>query len=101
MKLLNLALLVLVAALQYRLWTGNGGIPDVRRLDAKYSDQLAENDRLRERNQTLAAEVLDLKNGLNALEERARSEMGMIRAGETFFQYVSIRAPAPAAAAER
>lgn len=94
MKFLNLALLVIVAALQYRLWFGNGSIPDVHRLERKYADQLAEIDQLRERNQTLAAEVLDLKTGLKALEERARSEMGMIRAGETFFQYVSNRAPA-------
>ncbi len=97
MKLLNIALLVILAGLQYRLWLGNGSIPDVRRLEQVHAAQVAENDQRRERNQTLAAEVMDLKTGLSALEERARSEMGMIRAGETFFQYVSVRAPAQAA----
>jgi cell division protein FtsB len=97
MKYLNLALLVILAGLQHRLWTGNGSIPDVRRLERLYEERAAENDALRERNLMLAAEVVDLKQGLNALEERARSEMGMVRAGETFFQYVSVRDPAPAA----
>lgn len=100
MKLLNIALLVVLAALQFRLWTGNGSIPDVRRLERVQAAQLAENDQRRDRNLTLAAEVMDLKTGLSALEERARSEMGMIRSGETFFQYVSIRAPARAVAAD-
>ena len=99
MRYLNLLLLVILAGLQFRLWAGNGGIPDVRRLDSIRTGQIAGNDELRERNRTLAAEVQDLKQGLNALEERARSEMGMVRAGETFFQYVSARDPAPAAAA--
>jgi cell division protein FtsB len=100
MKYLNLLLLLILTGLQYRLWSGNGGIPDVRRLDRAHAAQLVENQELLERNRTLAAEVMDLKQGLSALEERARSEMGMIRTGETFFQYVSVRDPAPAAATD-
>jgi len=100
MKFLNLLLLVVLAGLQYRLWAGNGSVPDVRRLDRIHAAQLAENHELLERNRTLAAEVMDLKQGLSALEERARSEMGMIRSGETFFQYVSVHDPAPAAATD-
>ncbi len=99
MKYLNILLLLILAGLQYRLWTGNGSIPDVRRLNAVHAAQLVENQELLERNRTLTAEVMDLKQGLSALEERARSEMGMIRSGETFYQYVSVRDPAPAAAA--
>lgn len=100
MKYLNLVLLLLLAGLQFRLWSGNGSVPDVRRLERIHAAQIAENEQLRERNQTLTAEVMDLKQGLSALEERARSEMGMIRAGETFFQFVSVRVPAPTAAAD-
>ncbi len=96
MKYLNFILLLLLAGVQYRLWIGNGSIPDVRRLERVHAAQLQENDDLLERNQTLAAEVVDLKQGLSALEERARSEMGMIRSGETFYQYVSVRESAPA-----
>lgn len=88
MKFINIALLILLAALQYRLWTGPGSIPDVRRLEAISTNQMKENRELQERNQALAAEVLDLKHGLEAVEERARSEMGMIQSGETFYQII-------------
>ncbi|MBI1731607.1 MAG: cell division protein FtsB [Gammaproteobacteria bacterium] len=97
MKYLNILLLLLLAGVQYRLWVGNGSIPDVRRLKGVQEAQIAANAELAERNRSLAAEVMDLKQGSEALEERARSEMGMIRAGETFFQYVNVRDPAPAA----
>lgn len=86
MKFINIVLLILLAALQYRLWSGPGSIPDVRRLEAVWTHQMKENRELQERNQALAAEVLDLKQGLEAVEERARSEMGMIRSGETYYQ---------------
>ena len=100
MKYLNLLLFLILAGLQFRLWAGNGSIPDVHRLDRIHADQLADNQELLERNRTLAAEVMDLKQGLSALEERARSEMGMVRTGETFFQYVSVRDPAPETATD-
>lgn len=88
MKVLNLVLLILLVLLQYRLWTGNGSLPDVHRLQSQKVGQIEENARLRDRNAALAAEVTDLKKGLGAVEERARSEMGMIRSGETYVQIV-------------
>jgi len=89
---LTLLLALLLLALQYRLWVGPGGLPDVLRLRAAVERQAEENARLAARNAALAAEVADLKGGLEAVEERARSELGMIREGETFFQVVE---PAP------
>ena len=86
MKILNLFLVLMLGALQLRLWTGSGGVPAVRDLRATLQEQLTGNGELLERNQALAAEVIDLKTGLDAVEERARSEMGMVRSGETFFQ---------------
>ncbi|MGY0561462.1 cell division protein FtsB [Luteimonas sp. A277] len=90
-----LALVVLVLALllgwlQYRLWFGIGGAGDVAQLEAQVAQQAHQNDGLRERNAALAAEVADLKSptGEAAVEERARSELGMIRPGETFYRVV-------------
>lgn len=86
-KLLAL-LVVLLIALQYRLWFGEGSARDVLRLRDEVALHESEIEALRERNRALEAEVLDLKRGLNAVEERARSELGMIREGETFYQLV-------------
>ncbi len=88
MRWLILALALMLAALQHRLWVGPGGLPDVLRLREAVARQQAENARLAARNAALAAEVADLKRGLEAVEERARSELGMIREGETFFQVI-------------
>jgi cell division protein FtsB len=74
--------------LQYRLWFGHGSIPEVQRFDEIKQSRVEENQQLSERNQSLAAEVLDLKQGMGAIEERARSEMGMIKNNETFYQIV-------------
>lgn len=81
-------LLVLLVWLQYRLWLGDGGIPDVLKLETEVELVRAETEKLHERNQALEAEVQDLKQGLEAIEERARSEMGMIREGEAYFQVI-------------
>ncbi|HVF35131.1 MAG TPA: cell division protein FtsB, partial [Candidatus Saccharimonadia bacterium] len=83
-----LALLVLIAALQLKLWTGTGGMPDVSRLRRQVESQRAEIDTLRERNEALAADVRDLKEGREAVEERARAELGMVKPGETFYQVI-------------
>lgn len=88
MRLLSTILVLLLVLLQYRLWFGNGSLTDIHHLDAVKQAQLEENTMLRERNQSLAAEVVDLKQGLAAIEERARSEMGMIKEGETFYQII-------------
>ena len=85
---LLITLLVLLAALQYRLWFGEANLRQVWSLEQEIKQQQAENQALSQRNKQLEAEVQDLKNGLSALEERARSELGMIREGETFFQLV-------------
>ncbi len=78
-------LLIVIAALQYRLWVGEGSLADVARLEGEIHRQQAENDQLRERNRILAVEVDNLKNGLDSIEERARNDIGMIKKGETFF----------------
>jgi cell division protein FtsB len=88
--LLFAALLVL----QYRIWASPSGMREVWRLERAIEAQVAENDRLAERNRTLAAEVRDLKDGKKAIEERARTDLGMVRANETFFQVVPPSSPA-------
>jgi cell division protein FtsB len=87
-RLLLLLLVALLVALQYKLWFDDGGLQDVWELEGSLAARVAENARLRERNRALEAEVEDLKTGLEAYEERARLEMGMIREGETFFRVV-------------
>jgi cell division protein FtsB len=88
MKRLALILTVVLLGLQYRLWISDGSLADVARLNQKISKQQAENERLQERNRLLAAEVKALKGGLGAIEERARTDMGMIKKGETFYMVV-------------
>lgn len=88
MKWLAIALGVLLVLLQFRLWVGDGSVAEVWGLRQQVEAQRTENAALRERNQALEAEVLDLKTGLAAIEERARSELGMIKEGETFYQVV-------------
>lgn len=81
-------LLVLLLVLQYRLWFGDGSLAEVHRLEQQVERQRVQNQALRERNRALAAEVRDLKSGLDAVEARARSELGMVGEGETFYQVV-------------
>jgi cell division protein FtsB len=88
MRWLTGLLLILLVLLQYRLWVGDGGLSDVRRLRHAVQQQKLTNEALRERNQALAGEVKDLKHGLDAIEERARTELGMVKQGETFYQVV-------------
>lgn len=88
MRLLTAILILLLVLLQYKLWFGDGGVLKVRQLDRAVESQSAENAALRERNRALEAEVRDLKKGRDAIEERARTELGMIREGETFYQVV-------------
>ncbi|MGD8783729.1 MAG: cell division protein FtsB [Thioalkalispiraceae bacterium] len=87
MKILVAAsFLSLLAILQYDLWFGDGSLTAAWRLEEQIVQQQQENERLQHRNDALAAEVTDLKSGLAAIEERARSELGMIKQGETFVQ---------------
>lgn len=88
MKALVVVLLTLFLVLQLRLWFGDGSIQEVSRLQKEATASQAEVIRLNARNQALAAEVADLKDGLDAIEERARAELGMISEGESFYQFV-------------
>ena len=88
LRVLLLLLALLLAGLQYTLWLGNGGHSEVAALRQQVATQQAENLRLEERNGALAAEVEDLKSGEAAVEERARSELGMVKPGETFYRVV-------------
>jgi cell division protein FtsB len=87
-------LILLLLILQYTLWLGEGGLVRVWSLNEQVAVQEQENARLRERNRALEAEVLDLKQGLEAIEERARTDLGMIKKNETFHQVVEPSAPA-------
>ena len=102
MKILAATLVVVLALLQYRLWLGEGGMREVRRLRVEIQAQRDENQQLKERNRTLSAEVQDLKKGTVAIEERARTDLGMVGKGETFYQVVTPKAavdPEPASPA--
>jgi cell division protein FtsB len=81
--------LTLILALQFKLWLGDGGMREVWHLREQVATQRTENERLQERNRTLLAEVQDLKQGKNAIEERARTDLGMVGGNETFYQVMS------------
>ena len=86
MKILLAFFILFVALLQYRLWHGDGGIAEITALQLRLDDLKEQVEEKKERNETPYAEVEDLRKGQEALEERARDELGMIRDGETFFQ---------------
>lgn len=81
-----LVLAALLGGLQYRLWAGNGSFAQIDRLKEQIADQRGENGRLLERNRVLEAEVVELKKGMETIEERARHELGMVKDGETLYQ---------------
>ncbi len=91
MRIFAIALMLLIVAIQYPLWFGKGGWLRVRHVDQQLEAQREENTRLAQRNATLNAEVRDLKTGLDAIEERARVELGMIKSDEVFFQVLKPR----------
>jgi len=88
LRIIAALLLVAFLALQYRLWLSPNGMRDLWRTEQAIEAQTEENERLTERNRTLAAEVRDLKEGRTAIEERARTDLGMVGGNETFFQVV-------------
>lgn len=97
MHILRVSLIVMAAALvalSYRLWLSDEGLREVWRLGDAVEAQTEENAALKARNDALEAEVRDLKDGLDAVEERARQELGMTREGETFFQVIEPEEPA-------
>ena len=88
MKIIAAVLLVLLVWLQYKIWLQDGGIPEIIQLEQEIAEVKTEAKSLQERNASLDAEVKDLKKGLDAIEERARSEMGMIKKGEVYYQVI-------------
>jgi len=103
MRLLFVGLLLLAGLIQYPLWMGRGGWFDVWDLQMKVSDQRTVNDGLASRNKALAAEIEDLRTGTEAAEERARSELSMLKQGEVFVQVLppGVKAPDVKAAPPR
>ena len=97
MRILAIILGLCLVLLQYRLWVSDQGEREIWRLTQAVEAQAAANAEQRERNSQLLAEVTDLKVGLAALEERARSELGMVGNNETFYQIVTPATQAPAA----
>ncbi|WP_438766425.1 cell division protein FtsB [Kushneria sp. TE3] len=100
LKWISIALVVVLAALQYQLWLGDGGLLEHSRVKSRADELQQSNQLLTDRNDRLAAEVVDLKNGLDAIEERGRNDLGMIRNDEQFFWVPSEKAsrnPTPVA----
>ncbi len=95
MRLLALALGSLLLLIQYPLWLGKGGLLRVWEMERQIEAQRQANNRFQARNSALDAEVRDLKQGLEAIEERARSELGMVRHDEVFFQLLEDTTPKP------
>jgi cell division protein FtsB len=88
MKILLAVLIVMLIGLQYKLWFGDGSLSEVVQLTRELEIQKQKLSELEERNKILEAQVLDLQNGLDAFEEKARSDLGMIKQGETFIQLI-------------
>ena len=88
MRAVTLILFVLLIFLQFKLWLGEGGFTEVARLETRVEEQRNKNDDLLRRNAELQAEVEDLRERLDAVEERARSELGLIKPEEQFYQVV-------------
>ncbi|MEW9580102.1 cell division protein FtsB [Paraburkholderia sp. DGU8] len=93
MRLVTAVLIVLLALIQYPLWWGHGGWLRVHELQQQLAQQLQKNADSKLRNERIQGEVQDLQNGTAAVEERARYEMGMVKDGEVFVQFVSPNAP--------
>ena len=88
MRAITLLLVVFIMLLQYRLWFGKNSVPDYLALESEVQRQIVDNDKLKQRNKLLYADTDDLKSGVEAIEERARYELGMIKEGETFFRLI-------------
>ena len=88
MKILIFVLIALLIGLQYKLWVGDGSLSEVVQLSKELELQKEKLRLLEQRNSVLEAQVLDLQNGLDAFEEKARNDLGMIKQGETFIQLI-------------
>ena len=99
MRLPTVILLLLLGVVQFQLWLGDGGLPQVRRLQAQLAAQQQRNATQKQANDRLVAEVQDLRQGLEMVEERARADLGMVKPDEILVQYAPAGAPAKAASA--
>lgn len=88
MRAITVVLLIFLSLLQYRLWFGKNSVPDYLSLEEEVARQKIDNEKLQQRNKLLYADTDDLKSGSEAIEERARNELGMIKNGETFFRII-------------
>jgi cell division protein FtsB len=95
MKILISVLILVFIGLQYKLWFGDGSLSEVVQLTRELETQKTKLQELEERNRILEAQVLDLQNGLDAFEEKARNDLGMIKQGETFIQLIPAQGAAP------
>ncbi len=93
MRWLLVILAVLFVGLQFRLWVGEGSLAHNSELDSQLEEQEHENQALRERNALIATDVESLKTNLNAIEEKARADLGMIKQGETFYLVIDKNQP--------
>ena len=99
MRWLLACLLLILLFLQYRLWIAEGSLAEQQRLERQVLENTAVNKELRERNAVLEREVLELQSGNAGLEQRAREQLGLVREGETYYQFVE-KKPAPASATD-
>ncbi len=88
MRLITVILVIFLVLLQYRLWFGKNSVPDYLALEDEVTRQQSNNNKLKQRNKLLYADTDDLKSGTEAIEERARHELGLIKEGETFFRVI-------------
>ncbi|MCA0402542.1 MAG: cell division protein FtsB [Proteobacteria bacterium] len=88
MRSIIFALIVALVGLQYKLWLGDGGIFQWIDLHKKLNTQIEQNEKLVARNHAIEADIEELKSGAQALEEQARSELGMVKEGEVYYQFV-------------
>lgn len=95
MRFITLCILSLLIALQFRLWSGDNGVSELRSLQQDIERQQATNKQLTQRNQLLQADITDLRNAQEAVEERARNELGLVKPNETFFRLVRLQPEAP------
>ena len=89
MRIISVALLIIFAGLQYKLWLGDGSIAQWKGLDKKILAQKKTNESLATRNQAIEEDIIELKSGDQSLEEQARYELGMIKKNETYYQFVN------------
>ena len=88
MRMIGVFLILVLASLQYKLWFSDSSVLKIDRLNKKLSTQMEKNNKLSARNRAIEADISELKSGDQALEEQARSDLGMVQQGETYYQFI-------------